>query len=141
MREIPVEGPWIPDLQAAMFLRDQAAAGTRLLTWFDWGEYAIWQLAPAGIRVSIDGRRETVYSADVLARHWAFYRGAPDGLDYPDQIRADYIWLPVHLPVVSTLRGRGWNVVFESSRSVVFARQARDTNEPVISTRDLLVFP
>jgi len=141
MREIPVEGLWIPDLQAATFLRDRAAAGTRLLTWFDWGEYAIWQLASAGIRVSIDGRRETVYSADVLARHWAFYRSSADGLDYPDEIRADYIWLPVHLPVVSTLRDRGWNVVFESSRSVVFARHAHDTKAPAIPARDLLVFP
>jgi hypothetical protein len=140
MREIPVEGSWIPDLPAAVFLREQAP-GARLLTWFDWGEYAIWQLAPAGIEVSIDGRRETVYSADVLARHWAFYRGATDGLDYPDEIRADYIWLPVHLPVVNDLRGRGWNPVFESSRSVVFARHARDDNAPAISSDGVLVFP
>jgi len=140
MREIPVEGPWIPDHQAAMFLRERAS-GTRVLTWFDWGEYAIWQLAPAGIRVSIDGRRETVYSADVLARHWAFYKGTSDGLDYPNQIGADHIWLPVHLPVVSALPSRGWRLVFESSRSVVFARQARDRNEPVISPPDPLVFP
>lgn len=139
MREIPVEGPWIPDLQAAMFLREQAP-GSRVLTWFDWGEYAIWKLAPAGIRVSIDGRRETVYSADLLARHWAFYRGTADGLEYPDQIGADRIWLPVHLPVVSALRHR-WNVVFESSRSVVFARQAREQTASFISPPDLAVFP
>ena len=63
MREIAVDGPWIPDKAAAVYLRAHYPGG-RVLTWFNWGEYALWQLAPAGIRVSIDGRRETVYSAE-----------------------------------------------------------------------------
>ena len=28
---------------------------------FDWGEYVIWHLGPQ-VRVSVDGRRETVYA-------------------------------------------------------------------------------
>ncbi len=36
-------------------------ASGRLAVWFDWGQYAIWHLSPR-LRVSWDGRRETVYS-------------------------------------------------------------------------------
>ena len=48
-------GPGSPEPDAAQYLRDQRLEG-RMLTWFDWGEYAIWHLSPR-IRVSIDGRR------------------------------------------------------------------------------------
>ena len=44
----------------------------RLVVWFDWGEYAIWHFAPA-LRVSIDGRRETVYTDQVMQKHLNFY--------------------------------------------------------------------
>jgi hypothetical protein len=98
-----------------------------VLTWFNWGEYALWQLAPAGIRVSIDGRRETVYSAEVLASHNAFYQAGAGELDYPDRIGADEVWLPVEAPAVASLRRRGWNVAFESARSVVLSRQPAST--------------
>ena len=127
--DIAVAGPWIPDYRAAMFIREHAA-DARVLTWFNWGEYAIWQLGPAGVRVSMDGRRETVYSAGVLARHWEFYRGRENALDYPDEIAADHIWLPVDLPVVNRLRSRGWPIVFESEQSIVFARRSVEQSRP-----------
>lgn len=122
MREIEVDGPWIPDPVAAVYLRAHCP-GERVLTWFNWGEYALWQLAPAGIRVSIDGRRETVYSDGVLASHNAFYQAGAGELDYPDRIGADKVWLPVEAPAVASLRHRGWSVAFESARSVVLSRQ------------------
>ena len=52
------------DQEGAISLR--ASAG-RVLTWLTWGEYAIRWLPTW--RVSLDGRRETFYSPDVLARH------------------------------------------------------------------------
>jgi hypothetical protein len=122
LTRIAVEGPWIPDREAVRFLRTDSPH-TRLLTWFDWGEYAIWHLAGSGIRVSMDGRRETVYSPRVLNDHWAFYRNDPDAWLYADRIRADRIWLPRDMPIVATLRERGWNVAFESDRSIVLTRE------------------
>jgi hypothetical protein len=124
MRAIPVEGRWIPDQDAARFLQ-RTTRNARLLTWFDWGEYAIWQLAPTGARVSIDGRRETVYSSQVVADHRRFYHGEADGLDYADRIGADTIWLPADTPVVAPLRARGWQTAFASARSVVLVRSTR----------------
>jgi hypothetical protein len=119
---IYIEGPWMPDPDAVRFLQADAPH-TRLLTWFDWGEYAIWHLSPAGIQVSMDGRRETVYSDRVLDGHWSFYKNEANAGDYPDSIGADVIWLPKRLPVVSALRLRGWHVAFESRVSIVLSRK------------------
>ena len=81
LNRIYIEGPWTPDPDAVRFLRTEArirgsspgSTGAR---------YAIWHLAPAGIQVSMDGRRETVYSERVLDGHWAFYQNARDALAY-----------------------------------------------------------
>ena len=113
-------GPGSPEPGAAQYIHDQRLEG-RMLTWFNWGEYAIWHLSPR-IRVSIDGRRETVYTNEVLARHLAFYSGMPGAENYADVIGADYIWLPRELPVVQTLLARGWYGAFEGPVSIVLTR-------------------
>jgi hypothetical protein len=131
---IYIEGTWIPDRDAVRFLR-AGSPNTRLLTWFSWGEYAIWHLSPRGILVSMDGRRETIYSDRVLADHWAFYKNQGDkATAYPDAIKADQIWLPKDLPIVPVLRDRGWHVAFESDVSIVFSRSAEPS--PVTSGSD-----
>jgi hypothetical protein len=124
VRVVRVEGSWIPDRDAALALR-QARPGARVLTWFDWGEYALWQLSPAGIRVSMDGRRETVYSETVTADHMRFYAGREDMVDYPDRIGADHVWLPSHMPIIDPLVRQGWVKVLDTGKSVVLARDGR----------------
>jgi len=120
INKIYIEGDWKPDADAARFVR-QNAPHSRVLTWFDWGEYAIWHLSPAGIQVSMDGRRETVYSQRLLHEHFAFYDNEGDGWRYPARIGAERIWLPRHLAIVPVLKTHGWHVIYENSRSVVFA--------------------
>lgn len=44
---------------------------------FNWGEYAIWHLAPR-IKVSLDGRRETVYSEAIYQENLRFFSGIGD---------------------------------------------------------------
>ncbi|HSC27326.1 MAG TPA: hypothetical protein VLD67_08635 [Vicinamibacterales bacterium] len=122
VRLLRVEGRWIPDRAAAVLLRE-ARPGARVLTWFDWGEYALWQLSPAGILVSMDGRRETVYSDEVVADHFRFYGGSPDMVDYPDRIGADHVWLPSHFPVIDRLSSAGWTRILDTGKSVVLARK------------------
>jgi hypothetical protein len=121
LRVVVVDGPWVPDRAAAVFLRENSP-GARVLTWFDWGEYALWQLSPARIRVSMDGRRETVYSARVLRDHQRFYQGHADMVDYPDRIGADHVWLPSGFPIIETLRRHGWMTLLDTGRSVVLGR-------------------
>jgi len=118
---IRVDGYWIPDQAAAVLLRD-ARPGARVLTWFDWGQYAIWQLSPAGITISMDGRRETVYSERVVSDHFRFYAGAPEMVEYPDRIGADHVWLPSHFRIIDRLEGAGWKRILDTGQSVVLAR-------------------
>ena len=118
---------WAPEAEAVTFLQRNALQG-RLLNWFDYGEMAIWHLAPR-LRVSYDGRRETVYSERVRAAHDRFYAGG-DGARLAGLLKADYIWLPHRLPVIGLLERDGWVAIFRGSRSVVLAREAGPYTQP-----------
>jgi hypothetical protein len=99
--------------------------------WFDWGEYAIWHLAPR-LRVSIDGRRETVYSEAVRDRHGQFYLDEPGGAGLPQELAADYVWIPPYAPAVRGLEAAGWQRLYQDADSVVFGRAgSRTSNTPV----------
>ncbi len=120
---LAVPGPdeqWAPEAEAVQFLRDNPIRG-RMLTYFDYGELAIWHLAPR-VRVSYDGRRETVYSEAVQQAHQRFYSKSPDA-GYARQLQADYVWLPHRLPVVPLLERDGWVPIFRGARSIVLSRE------------------
>ena len=116
---IEVGHPPMPEREAAEFVARSGIHG-RVLMWFDWGEYVIWHFSPQ-LRVSMDGRRETVYSDRVIDDHMQFYLGEAKALDLPARIAADYIWVPRWLPVVVKLRDRGWMPIFEGPESVILA--------------------
>ncbi|HTI44253.1 MAG TPA: hypothetical protein VL693_20640 [Vicinamibacterales bacterium] len=121
----------IPAPGAVAFLKSEPPAGGRLLVWFDWGEYAIWHLAPR-LRVSIDGRRETVYSEAVRDRHGQFYLDEPGGAGLPQELAADYVWIPPYAPAVRGLEAAGWQRLYQDADSVVFGRAgSRTSNTPV----------
>jgi hypothetical protein len=122
-----VKGAWEPEAEAVVFLRTNASEG-RLLPYFNYGEMAIWHLSPK-LRVSYDGRRETVYSESVRNAHDRFY-ASKDDASYARLLNADYVWLPRELPVIVPLERDGWVSVFRGPRSVVFARQTGPYTEP-----------
>jgi hypothetical protein len=110
-----------PEAAAVQFVHSANLRG-RVLMWFNWGLYAVWQVGDR-LQVSYDNRRETVYSAETVADHGAFYLGnAPD---YPDRIGADYAWLPSDLPPVAQLISRGWHVIFRGPMSVILGKEDR----------------
>ena len=121
------EETWAPEAEAIMFLQSNPIRG-RLLSYFDYGELAIWHLAPR-LLVSYDGRRETVYSDAVQKAHQRFYSKTPDA-SYARLLKADYIWLPHRLPVIGLLERDGWVAIFRGSRSVVLAREAGPYTQP-----------
>ena len=118
---------WEPEPEAIGFLEANSLRG-RLLTYFNWGEMAIWHLAPE-MRVSYDGRRETVYSPSVQEAHLRFYSKAPDPA-YATAIGADYIWVPHRLAVVPMLVQRGWVELYRGDKSVVLGRSMELLREP-----------
>lgn len=111
---------YLPERDSARFIEANRLSG-RMLTWFSYGEYAIWVGAPS-LRVSLDGRRETVYSDGVLHDHYAYFSGDAHAADYPARMRADYAWLPNTLPAVRTFERAGWRRLFAGRKSTVFGR-------------------
>ena len=86
---IPIRDSWAPDRESAAALRNVSG---RLWTTFDWGEFAIWHFGPR-LRVSIDGRRETIYSNDVIQWHQAFDRGDPEAFARFSATAPEFVWL------------------------------------------------
>src|SRR5262249_41907500 len=111
---------WTPEPGAVAFLNAQPPQG-RVLVWFDWGNYALWHLAPR-MRISMDGRRETVYSPALQNRHLRFYFDIPGGSSLPADLAADYVWIPRTLPAVRRLEQEGWQRLYEGEQSVIFGR-------------------
>jgi hypothetical protein len=54
-------------------------------------------------------------------------------MELPEEIGADYIWVPRNLPVAAALPLHGWHPRFESSRSIVFGRQR--SGPPTVSSQ------
>jgi hypothetical protein len=76
------------------------------------------------MRISMDGRRETVYSPTLQDRHLRFYFDAPGGASLPSDLAADYVWIPRVLPAVHRLEAEGWHRLYEGEQSVIFGRAA-----------------
>ena len=117
---IPVLGAWAPDPSAARLL-ERAEPG-RLVTFFDWGEYAIWHVGPR-LRVSMDGRRETVYSDARIAEHDAIVAGSSAGLATLEAWRPEYVWLPARSVTTKRwLAAHGYRIESDTDQSFLASR-------------------
>ncbi len=119
---LTIGGGWPPEPEAARFVSANHLRG-RMVTFFDWGEYAIFHFTP-DIKVSMDGRRETVYSADMITTHWRFYDADPEAIARLTEFQPDYVWVPKQRPIASRLPSDGWRPIFMGPRSVIFARDS-----------------
>ena len=116
---LPIADDWAPDRTAAAQLRGH---GGRLWTTFDWGEYTIWQFGPA-LRVSIDGRRETVYSDSVIAWHRNVESGDEATIARLVRLGPEYVWLRSKLlPTRRALVTHGYRVDVDTGASFIAVR-------------------
>ena len=118
---VALDGSWMPEREAGAFLVRNQFSG-RMLTFFDWGEYAIWFLAPR-IKVSLDGRRETVYSEAFVASHTRLYKDPASERAFLQRLAPDYAWLPTFLPLVDELEHDGWTRLYSGPVSVILAHR------------------
>ena len=130
---------WLPEREAGAAMRAGALQG-RMITWFGWGQYAIWHLAP-DVKVSFDGRRETVYSAGFGDNHVRLYWAPEQSADFLRTLDADLAWLPRDLPLGRFLEREGWSKIFDGSRSVVLGRRRRDALPRVAAVEGSRCFP
>src|SRR5262249_45889468 len=106
-----IGGTHAPDLTAAPSLRGRSG---RVWTTFDWGEYGIWHFGPA-LRVSIDGRRETIYSDAVLEWLRAAENGNAAALDKMLALAPEYAWLPAMRTIArAALVSHGYRIDVET---------------------------
>jgi hypothetical protein len=122
-RCLPIVGPWTADGPAAESLRRGGARG-RLVTEFGWGEYAIWHLAPA-LKVSIDGRRETVYTDTTVGEQIGIEEGSAEGLQALARIRPEYVWLRADAAGATRewLKGNDYRIDIDRPRSFIAVRR------------------
>lgn len=126
-RCLPIESDWTPDLGAGASLEN---ASGRLWTTFDWGEYALWHFGPA-LKVSIDGRRETIYSDAVIQLHRRFERGEPDAAAEILKIAPDYVWLPASkVKPKAWLAANGYRIDVDTKLSFIATRNALARRAP-----------
>jgi hypothetical protein len=119
-RTITMDGEWLPEPDAVPAIKAHHLRG-RMLTWFNYGEYAIWHLWPE-ITVSNDGRRETVYSEAVRQAHATIYADKTGAVEALKRLDPDHVWLPVESPMIGRLQTAGWTTVFKGPLSVVLTK-------------------
>jgi hypothetical protein len=112
--------PFFPD-KAVSLLEESQVSGNMAVE-FNWGEYVIWHLSPT-IKVSVDGRRETVYSTEIYEQNFDFLGGTGDW----DILLDDY---PTHIALVYQSQSAynlmklkaGWHLVYEDATSALFTK-------------------
>jgi len=113
--------PFFPE--AAIQLIDESDVSGNLVNEFNWGEYALWYLAPK-IKISMDGRRETVYSEEVYGEYTSFINGIGDWQTFIDEYDTDIALVSSSGPANNLLRLKfGWELIYEDNTSSLFASQ------------------
>jgi len=136
---VRIDDSGYPEPEAAPAVSAAGLHG-RMLTYFDWGEYAIWYLP--NLSVSLDGRRETVYSDATVNAQVSIYFDPSHRQDVLQRLQPDYAWLPANLPLTSALKGDGWTTIFAGPRSVVLsARSAPPLSVPRLAAGGRRCFP
>lgn len=108
-------------IDAVEALRETGATGNLAIE-FNWGEYAIWHLQP-DLRVSMDGRRETVYSEEIYDEYMDFAYGREGWDALLDKRPTDAALVPRGRPVFNLLALKaGWSLVYSDELSGIFAR-------------------
>ncbi|MFV1988688.1 MAG: hypothetical protein ACC682_15545 [Gemmatimonadota bacterium] len=112
----------IPFPVRAVDLLQRSGARGNMATYFDWGEYAIWHLFP-DVRVSMDGRRETVYSDGVYQEYLRFQHGLEGWRGVLDRPETDFVLFSKLWPTVQLVDlDPEWEKVYEDDISALFVR-------------------
>ncbi len=107
---------------AVGYLRAAQVQG-RLAVLFDWGSYAIWHLSPR-LRVSIDGRREAVYTPARLDENATFLYGRPGWRAPLDRDGVDLALVSPRFAVHARLAAEpDWRVAYADDTATLFVRR------------------
>ena len=120
--------------RAVEVLRASGVHGN-MAVYFDWGQYVIWQLGPR-IKVSYDGRRETVYSDSLRQLNTAWATGTSCWDALLDKYPTDLALLDKRLPAYNLMRLKaGWKLAYEDSLAALFVRNEPGLVRPLAAVR------
>jgi hypothetical protein len=89
---------------------------------FDWGTYVLARLGPA-IKVSIDGRRETVYDSDMQAQNLRFRFGLGEWDTLLTKYDTQLALVSKEMAAYNLMKQRpGWKLLYEDPLSALFGR-------------------
>ena len=134
----PHTGFRFPSRAVALLKASGISANLAIL--FDWGEYAIWHLAPQKIRVSVDGRRETVYSDEIYRENLRFLYGLGDWDSLVDRRSTHLVLISRDFPVFNLMKLiTGWQLLYADSLSGLFVRHGSPLADAIqqVQTPDL----
>lgn len=121
---IPIRpGPSIGFPARAIGLLKASGAEGNLAIHFNYGEYAIWHLKDR-FPVSMDGRRETVYSDSIYSQALRFQGGTGDWDAILDEHPTDLALVPRRTPTYNLLQLKpGWSLAYQDTLVGLFARE------------------
>jgi hypothetical protein len=110
---------------AAVTRLAQAREPANLAVFFDWGEYVLWHVGPR-IKVSVDGRRETVYPDDVYAENMALTEGTGEWDQLLRRPETDLALVSTQTAAASLLALHpDWELILRDGQSVLYGRRDR----------------
>jgi len=132
IRIIPTIGGAYP--ARAIALIKQSDVHANLAIDFDWGLYAIYHLGPA-VKVSLDGRRETMYRPAVYGESLQFMHGQGDWDALLRRHETDLALVRNGSPAFNLMKLRpGWNLIYEDPVAGLFGREGHATVDQVRRT-------
>ena len=121
-REIPIPGdpnPYFP-VNAVSILKQSRVEGNLAIP-FNWGEYAIWHLGP-GIKVSVDGRRETAYSEEIYQANLAFQYGVNEWDAILEEHDTHLVLVNISSATFNLMKTKpGWELIYHDDTSALFS--------------------
>jgi hypothetical protein len=112
----------------------KAGTAGNIAIFFDYGEYAIWHLNDR-VKVSMDGRRETVYPDSIYQEALRFQAGVGAWDDVLDKRPTDMALMPRALPTFNLLKLKpGWELAHEDSLVGLFVREGWAPGEHLMAT-------
>jgi hypothetical protein len=108
--------------RAVAMMKASGIAGN-MATEFNWGEYVLWHLGPR-VRVSIDGRRETIYSDAIYRENLDFMLGREHWDRLADRPETELALVDRKRPVFDLMKQKpGWILVYQDTLSALFVRE------------------
>jgi hypothetical protein len=120
-------------VRAVHLLKHSGVAGN-LAVHFDWGEYALWHLSP-NIKVSVDGRRETVYSEEIYRQNLNFMSGRSEWNKILEAYPTEMVLISKKFPVFNLMKLKpGWELIYEDPVSALFVKEGSSLSKQISET-------